>query len=168
MIKLNAVCSIEWENWDTFIFGRIYDGKSARSFTDEDEYLDALLSVKGTIWTHCGGKHDFLWLLQKARERKLGMKVPRGGANIISIQIGQTNFQDSYPLLQMPLQEAVQMFLTKGTSDLVRLYETLDSLNKYAEKHGLLLSYTIAASAWKTAKGKYGIPSVKRPRWQQN
>lgn len=102
------VYDIETENWTTFVIGALYDGKRIEIYdwTREREFVTRLLSLRGEVYAHNGGRFDHLWLLDAAFRFGLQRhaKVIENSTGIVSLEIGEARFLDSFRLFPMSLR----------------------------------------------------------------
>lgn len=109
-IRVDAVLDIEGENWDTFVLGGILhrDG-TYRQFwgSDNAEYhlVQEVLSVEGTVWGHFAGGYDYKWLLDFVYPDDYETNIIPAGTRIVTMQVGQTRFCDSFALVPMKLEK---------------------------------------------------------------
>lgn len=116
-ITLDAVYDLECADWTTFVRGaiRTADGGTWICRT-EDEMLDAILSVRGTVWGHACGTYDTLWVLDRARRRGLSASIILSGSRVLAARIGDTTIRDSYALVPLSLASAAPMFGSRKAS----------------------------------------------------
>jgi hypothetical protein len=117
-----AFFDLETEAWDRFVLGGLLSSSGLyEEFTDEEELFKALLAEgPGTsIYAWNGGRYDFLWFLEKAREQELTCQIGLAGTRITRIQVKEGPvFRDIVALVPMSLEKASSIAgiaLTKDT-----------------------------------------------------
>lgn len=192
-----AVFDIETSQWTNFLFGGVLDGDGARIYdwTQEDEYVDDLLSIEGEIFGHNSGKFDALWLLRHLFRRGLDFVPIISGASMIALQVkGGPCFVDSFRLAPMSLAKFAIAFADRDKrkqespipyedysfedtsrhaaikeylrADLAALQSALAGLTRFVADRGWQLRRTIGASAWATAQQRLELPDASWSRRQ--
>lgn len=190
-----AVFDIETVDWTKFFFGGVSDKDGTRIYdwTQEDEFVDDLLSIEGEIYGHNSGKFDALWLLRHLFVRGIDFIPVLSGASIIALQIkGGPIIIDSFRLAPMALAKFSRAFgnvVKEDTpiayedysfsdtrhhdkikdylrADLASLQSALQGLQDYAAGRGWDLRRTIGASALATAQTRLGLPDAEWSRRQ--
>lgn len=107
-MKPSYVYDIETQDWTTFVCGAVFDGKRLRLFDwkQEREFVEFLLSLKGEVYAHNGGRFDHLWLLDASY--RFGLQrhahVIENSTGIICLDFGESKFLDSFRLFPMSLR----------------------------------------------------------------
>lgn len=136
-IDVDGVFDIETADWTEFVMGGLLlrDGTYLHfDWFDEEKFVDTLLSFKGRLWAHNGGKFDLKWLLKhilKRNERshraidvelevddgdededpdQIPVTLHCGGDRVTTAKIGQhLHISDSYALIPMSLEKAAHL-----------------------------------------------------------
>lgn len=102
-----GVFDIETQDWDTFVCGGHLDPSGAYLAYDwkaEDDFVDHLLSIEGTLWAHSGGTFDFKWILDHALHRGLKVRAIASGSSIVKLWLGKRlALMDSHALFKISL-----------------------------------------------------------------
>lgn len=121
-ISIDATWDIETQGWDTFVFGGIrykQGGYSDFRWDEEDEFVECMLGIDGTIWAHFGGGFDFKWFLDKIGPMGVKSKIVRAGNRIVTIELKHLRLCDSFALAPMTLEELTSgMGISKAKLDL--------------------------------------------------
>jgi len=107
-IRVDAVFDIEAEEWTKFVVGAVYrkfDVYKSFHWSHEEDMVDDLLSIEGTIWAHFGGGYDYKWLLDHMAKRGVSTSPLVAGSRVISFTVGKSQFCDSYALAPMKLAD---------------------------------------------------------------
>lgn len=107
-IEVDFYFDIETQNWDIFVVGGVADHNGFHYYTDEDEFVDHILSLKGVGWAHNGGRYDSLLILQHILDRKK-VRLFSAGQRLISIVMNDIEIRDSQALIPLPLSKASQI-----------------------------------------------------------
>jgi hypothetical protein len=190
-----TVFDIETVDWTSFFFGGVQDKDGARIYdwTQEDEYVDDLLSIEGEIYGHNSGKFDALWLLRHLFRREIDFVPTISGSSMIALQVKDGPcFVDTFRLAPMSLEKFAIAFGDKrkqpspipyeaysfhGTehhaeikeylrADLEALSSAHGALQDYAAAKGWELKRTIGSSAWATAQKRLELPDAEWNRRQ--
>jgi hypothetical protein len=110
-IEVDAVFDIETEDWDKFVAGGIlFANGDYKQFTwkQENDYIDTLLSIRGSVWAHNGGRFDTLHLLDALTSRKNPPKTKliATGSRVVLAEVGETKICDSCALVPLSLEKA--------------------------------------------------------------
>lgn len=103
--RIDGTLDIECADWDRFAVGATYDGTRARIYYDGDQMIDALRVRGGTHFAHAGGVYDLLYVLERARERRIPCQVDRAQHRVTRIVMGHLTLRDSYSLWPSPLTD---------------------------------------------------------------
>jgi hypothetical protein len=108
-MKPVAVYDIETENWTTFVCGGLLDVTTGEykefSWREEEQYVDAILSIKGEVYAHNGGRFDHLWLLDHAVRRGIQVRMFASAGAIIRAEFASgTKLCDSARIFPMSLR----------------------------------------------------------------
>lgn len=116
-MQLSAVFDIETSEWDTFVAGAIYRDGSTEIFDyeHENDMIEELMNIKGTVYAHFGGGFDFLWALDRARET-ISSDIILRGSLALQAKFGDSLLRDSYALAPMSLAK-----FSGGTKDTLGL-----------------------------------------------
>lgn len=186
-----AVFDIETCDWTNFLFGGVLDSDGARIYdwTQEDDYVDDLLSLEGEVWGHNAGKFDSVWLLRHLFRRGIDFVPVLSGASMIALQIkGGPCFVDSFRLAPMSLAKFAIAFAAPDKlkqdspipyeaysfsasryhpaikeylrADLAALQSALAGLQSFVDGHGWQLRRTIGSSAWASAQAALLLPDA--------
>jgi hypothetical protein len=126
---IDGVFDIETEAWDSFVVGGIRSHGETRLFWHdaESDLVSAILSSRGTLYAHNGGRFDALWLLQHLADRDISAQISLAGASVVTIKIDfssddkRLTIRDSARLVPMSLDKFSKMFpgtARKGDTDL--------------------------------------------------
>jgi hypothetical protein len=177
--------SIEWTT--SFLCGGYYNGTDYYYSWDEKDFFRYLIAQENTtIYAHNGGKFDFLWLLSVAISMGCRPNIVLQGTRILSIEIGNVEFLDSYALIPMSLEKAGGMVgqgkvdlpfdysefgsLTRSQKTILLeyleqdcrlLYDVLEYLFTYAARHDIAIRKTVASTSWRTVKSWLNIPNCQ-------
>ncbi len=104
------VYDIETQDWDIFVLGAIYDGNRVEIYGHDEEcaFAERLMTAKGPVIAHNGGRFDHLWLIDAARRWHLmrgPFKISVSSAGIVSMRHKDAIFLDSYRLYPMSLDK---------------------------------------------------------------
>jgi len=107
-LEITGVLDIETEGWDRFVLGGLLVGGAYQEFDwrREEEYVDRILKVEGTLWGHNAGKYDSLYLLGHIARRGLEARVFCAGQRIVNLSVGDLKVRDSAALIPMSLEKA--------------------------------------------------------------
>lgn len=111
-LEIDGVFDIETAHWDQFVVGGVLlDGPKGGDviiddWRTEDDLVDEILAVEGTIWGHNAGCYDSLWLLEHVRRRGKRAGIICAGSRIVALEIGDLTVRDSYALIPFSLDEA--------------------------------------------------------------
>lgn len=97
-LAIDGTFDIETEDWDKFVLGGILapSGFEAFKWDEEDDYIDFLLSLKGTYWGFNMGRFDGLHFLDHLRKRGLlDITCFCAGQRITYIEIGDLILRDA-------------------------------------------------------------------------
>ncbi len=115
-ICVGGVFDIETENWDKFVVGGVLlrtleDSWSTEIYWHdrEEDFVDRLLSIKGTLWAHNGGRYDALWLADKIIRRGIRCEINLAGQRIVRLKCGDLEIRDSFALVPIALKLASEM-----------------------------------------------------------
>ncbi len=111
-LEITGVFDIETEAWDKFVLGALLlaDGEFAvYDHKHEDELVDAILAVEGTLWAHNGGRYDVLWFLEHARRRGLTCEVFATSARVTLVKCGTLSIRDSAAIIPLSLADAARL-----------------------------------------------------------
>lgn len=103
--KIDGTLDIECSDWDVFQIGATYDGEEARVYYDPDEMIDDLRVRGGVHFAHAGGVYDLLFVLERARVRRIPCQVDRSQHRVTRIVMGNLTLRDSYSLWPVPLDD---------------------------------------------------------------
>ena len=121
-LTIDGFFDIETEGWSTFVTGALLltDGtKKVVSYDQEDDYIDWILSTRGTLWSWNGGKYDTLYVIKQAAKRGLKVDVHLAGQRIVCAEIGSLKLRDAAALIPMSLEKAAPLAgLQKGNTGL--------------------------------------------------
>lgn len=101
---------LECGNWTTFVCGGIRTSHGFEVYRSADAMFRALLSLRGWVWAHNGGRYDTLWALEQCRKRGIRVSVTMAGARVVRavIKDGPT-LRDSFALIPMALKDAAKI-----------------------------------------------------------
>ena len=103
--RIDGTLDIECADWDQFCLAATFDGSRARVYYDGDEMIDDLRMRGGVHFAHAGGVYDLLWVLERARVRRIPCQVDRAQHRVTRIVMGGLTLRDSYSLWPAPLDE---------------------------------------------------------------
>lgn len=113
-LSIDATFDLECQNWDTFVIGALRTTGSMRVYdhTREEDLVHAILAVRGSVWSHFGGRYDMQWFLgmfDRVGMPREQIRIFSAGARIVAIDCGVTVLRDSYALVPLSLEKAAQM-----------------------------------------------------------
>lgn len=103
--ECNGTLDIECADWDSFAVAATYDDAGPRIWYDGDEMIDHLRVRGGVHFAHAGGVYDLLWVLERARARRIPCQVDRSQHRVTRIVMGSLTLRDSYAIWPVPLDD---------------------------------------------------------------
>lgn len=117
-LTIDGFLDIETSDWTRFAMGGLSTGdRDFEYLTDSDEYFDCIMDHGGSIWAWNGGRFDFLWFLQIARERSIRAIIYSAGTRVTRIDCGNLILRDAIALIPMSLKKAAKIVNHEMTKD---------------------------------------------------
>ena len=106
-IEVTGVFDIETQDWSIYVLGALLVGGTYLEYDwrREEELVDRILTIDGTLWAHNGGKYDTLWLLSHIARREIPAQVWCAGQRIVNLKVGKLQVRDSAALIPMTLEK---------------------------------------------------------------
>jgi hypothetical protein len=108
-VKVSGTFDIECAEWSRFVVASTYEPEGARVHNSISSLVDYLLRRPGLTWfAHAGGVYDFLAVAEEMRAREIPCSVDLAGSRASRIVGGKIVLRDSWPLVPLPLSQAVE------------------------------------------------------------
>lgn len=107
--RCDGVLDLECADWATPVMACAYQPGDVRVHRTIDALVDDLLERGGTWWAHCGGRYDFLPIVEVLKERGISCVISMSGSRISRCVGGGIVLADSYGLIPMGLEKACRI-----------------------------------------------------------
>ena len=95
------------DQFGAFVAGAMLVNGWPFEFADEGEFVDAILTFRGTAWWFGASKAEFRWLLDRCLERQIkpDVRTKNRGGSVLYLRAGKSQHRDAHGLWPVPLSE---------------------------------------------------------------
>lgn len=106
MLRVSGALDLETENWDRYVVGGLLVEGAFTAYWRQADLYDMLIALSTdeeprTLWAWNGGRYDFLWICQMARQGRQRWEINTAGSRITSMKLGNLELRDACALVAL-------------------------------------------------------------------